>query len=48
VEDSYDFASAIKDVDRQMPKAGKEIREYINKLKAKLPQEIDPTAEKGA
>lgn len=46
MNDSYDYASAIKDVDRAMPEASREIRAYIKKLEAKIPQEVDHTAER--
>jgi hypothetical protein len=34
--DSYDYASAIKDVEREMPEAAREIRKYIAVLKSKI------------
>ncbi|WP_239632926.1 hypothetical protein [Paenibacillus sp. H1-7] len=38
MEDGYDFASAIKDVDRQMPAAAYQIRKYIDRLKRQINQ----------
>ena len=48
MEDGYDFGSAIKDVDRQMPEAAVQIRKYIEflKRKANYQPESDDNCEK--
>jgi hypothetical protein len=44
-KDGYDVATALKNVDRVMPKAGEVIRNYIEVLKSRAPQPKDENAE---